>query len=359
MKRPLRLALVCVAGLAFLEGAVRLRQWIRHGTSGSSVYALERDPATDLMIPAPGRRIGPIGVNSLGFRGPEVEAPKPPGTVRIAFLGGSTTFCAEVSADDRTWPALVTARLAAEAAPRPVDHVNAGAPGFSTKHSIVNLRRRVAALDPDVIVIYHATNDLNLDSMEAAEAEGVFSGDAERSSWLAERSVAWYLVEKNVRIRMRAQVEDAILRASASELSEAFAARLDVLLEEAKGVADVVALCTFQVRARRDQGEAERRGALRTSLYYMPYMDPEALLDGFEEYNRTLREAAARHGVLLVETDGALPGDREHFVDSVHLTDRGAEALAGRVADELLASERVRALLAIDGDGAAESPGPR
>jgi len=349
MRRTVRILAITLAAFAFVEGAVRLRQWLRHGTSGGTVYDLTRDPATDLMLPTPGQRVGPIGVNSLGFRGPEFEVPKPEGTVRVAFLGGSTTFCAEVSSDDHTWPSLVTERLRAEAERVAVDHVNAGAPGFSTKHSIVNLRERVAGLDPDVIVIYHATNDLNLDSMRAAEEEGVFDGDAERTSWLGERSVAWYLVEKNIRVRLRARAEDAALATPVTELSGAFEARLDELLAEAKRAADVVALCTFQIRARRGQSEDELRRAVRTSLYYMPYMDPETLLDGFDEYNRVLREAAVRHGVLLVETDGAVPGDDEHFVDSVHLSDRGAAALAARVAAALLESDAVRALLRPDG----------
>ena len=46
-------------------------------------------------------------INELGFRGKPFSMEKAPGTYRIAFLGGSTTYCAEVSGDDKTWPYLV------------------------------------------------------------------------------------------------------------------------------------------------------------------------------------------------------------------------------------------------------------
>ena len=62
----------------------------------------------------------------------------------------------------------------------------------------MNLRERVATFEPDLVVIYHGINDLSLDSIEAAEARGLFSGRAEEPSWLARHSLAWYLVEKNL-----------------------------------------------------------------------------------------------------------------------------------------------------------------
>ena len=88
-----------------------------------------------------------------GFRSPEIDDPKPPGTLRIAYLGGSTTYCAEVSGEEMAWPHIVTEQIRTRYPDRPVDYVNAGVPGYSTPQSIKNLQSRVASLDPDVIVI--------------------------------------------------------------------------------------------------------------------------------------------------------------------------------------------------------------
>ncbi len=344
-RAAVRLVLVLVVGALALEGLVRARQFLKHGTTDRTIFTREVDEATGLRVPVPSSVVGGIRINSDGWRGPELETPKPDGLLRIAFLGGSTTFCADVSSNEATWPHVVAENLRA-AAERPVDYVNAGGPGYSTKHSIVNLRERVAAFEPDLVVIYHGTNDLNLDSIEAAEARGLFSGRAEEPSWLARHSLAWYLVEKNLLVRERLdQVGEVTLDVPVTELSSAFEGRLEELVGLARSLACEVVLCTFQPRARAEQSEAVQLESLRTSLYYMPYMDREALMAGFEEYNRVVREVAARTGAVLLELDGAIPGDAEHYVDSVHFNDRGAARMGQAVSQGLLAEPRILELL--------------
>ena len=68
--------------------------------AGEDTYRF--DNKIGLRLPMPGFTSPRLTINSLGFRGPELPRKKPPGTYRIAFLGGSTTYCAEVSGDDKT-----------------------------------------------------------------------------------------------------------------------------------------------------------------------------------------------------------------------------------------------------------------
>ena len=112
----LRLGLVLasiVVALLSVEALVRARQWIQTGTSVAAPFELAPDSATGLWIPTPGQVSGPIRINRDGFRGPDIPRVKAPGTIRLAFLGGSTTFCAEVSGNDATWPAQLTRELQA------------------------------------------------------------------------------------------------------------------------------------------------------------------------------------------------------------------------------------------------------
>ena len=92
--------LVIVIMLAFSEGAVRLRQWLQDGHSGKLADLFVQEG--DLRVLLPDARTRTISVNSLGFRGPPLTQPKPEGLLRIAFLGASTTFCAEVSGNNMT-----------------------------------------------------------------------------------------------------------------------------------------------------------------------------------------------------------------------------------------------------------------
>src|SRR5262249_20288396 len=161
-------ALVALTSLAvallMAEGAVRIRHWVRHG-SAVPLGESPSDTAVELHVPHGNDR---VHINALGFRGPELEARKPDGTVRLAFLGGSTTFCAEASSDETTWPHVVWRELSAARAPHAFDYVNAGVPGYRVVHLTQTLHQRVAPLAPDVVVIYEATRDLSVDSRELA-----------------------------------------------------------------------------------------------------------------------------------------------------------------------------------------------
>jgi len=329
-----------------VEGVLRLRQWKRYGTFASTYYALRHDPASGLEIPKPLSSSGPIRVNSLGFRGPEIEPRKPAGRIRLAFLGGSTTFCAEASSEDATWPAQVVAALERAHPARTFDLVNGGTAGYTTTQSLRSLRMRVAPLEPDAIVIYHATNDLTHDSRTYAAERGIRQLGEPRETWLERRWLTGSLLAKNLRFLVRNEAGADELSFDPREVSPRFQERLSALVEGAREVAPVVVVVTFSHRARREQTLEERRTAASSSRYYMPFLDAAQILAGFEEYNRVIREVARETGVVLIEGEETIPGDEVHFVDSVHFTDRGCARQAQRVFEGLEEAPAFRALLA-------------
>ena len=345
--RILVLLAVALGLLLALEGALRARQWLKYGTFSATFYELETHAASGLEIPKPGSSVGTVQVNSLGFRGAEIEDPKPAGRLRIAFLGGSTTYCAETSGLEGTWPHLVTEGLREAFPGADLDYVNGAAGGYSTKQSLLNLQHRVAPLDPDVIVIYHGTNELTQDSREKAAQLGLFDPQVLEQDALGEISLAWYLIRKNVLAQKRksASVGGERLEVDPSTYSAPFGTRLRALIAEARKHAARVVVVTFSHRVRATQSADGRREASASSLYYMPYMTVDGVLAGFEEYNDLIREVAAETDVLLVEGEDEIPGNAEHFADSVHLTDAGCALQAQRVLEAMLADERLRELL--------------
>jgi lysophospholipase L1-like esterase len=84
--------------------------------------------------------------------------PKPEGLVRIAALGGSTTFGLFVGADE-AFPAQLERRLSEELAPRAVEVINLGCPGWASDR-IVNIFDSVLEFDPDFIVVYSGHNEM-------------------------------------------------------------------------------------------------------------------------------------------------------------------------------------------------------
>lgn len=346
--RVLATAASILIALLLAEGAMRARQRIKYGTMSPAVHEAVIDDVSGLPIPVPGSDTGRIRIDSRGFRNDELEVPKPPGRIRLAFLGASTTFCAEASGNAATWPHLVCARLREAFPGADFDYVNAGIPGYSVELSQRNLEQRVRPLEPDVIVFYEATNDMSRDTRVLAEEAGIFSGSLDEPSWLAEMSVLWNWIEKNAKVRARmagALEEEGNLRFDADTIALGFRDRLEQLLRSAKEVASVVAVPTFCWHVREDQPRERQVAACNTARYYMPWMSIDGMLRAERAYNRAIREAVAAAGVLLLDGEDEIPGDFDHFTDSVHFSDAGCRAMAERVSKRLIALPEIRALV--------------
>lgn len=116
------------------------------------------------LAPKPGWRSEPgrkkqASHNSLGFRGEELGWEKPAHTVRIVCMGGSSTYGNGPSSDRQTWPSRLESYLAHRRPGQRFEVINAGAPTWSTFETLANLAFRVIDLDPDLVIVYHATND--------------------------------------------------------------------------------------------------------------------------------------------------------------------------------------------------------
>ena len=109
--------------------------------------------------PAAGYVRGKNRHNDRGFRGDPVLTPKPRGEFRIVCIGGSTTYTSFVEDHALSYPSLLETGLR-ERGHESVRVINAGAEGYTSWESLVNLQFRVLDLEPDVVIIYHAVNDV-------------------------------------------------------------------------------------------------------------------------------------------------------------------------------------------------------
>lgn len=302
-----------------------------------------------LRVLVPGSRTRTIRINSLGFRGPPLTQPKTAGGLRIAFLGASTTYCAEVSGNEMTWPHLVSGALQQEYPNLEIDYVNAAVPGYTVKKSLQNFRRRVTPLDPDVTIIYHATNDLSLEIRNLAK-EMELSKEASRGfgSWLAEHSQLWFLVTKNLylkRLQTDVPVTRKQVKISLWELGEPFREALIELVNEAKAVSGLVVLVTFSHRVRPEQTHEQQLRAAASARFYMPFLSPPGLIAAFDRYNQIIAEVASETESFLIDGETMIPADDKHFNDSVHFKDAGSRIMAQRVSQALMDSPEFQSLV--------------
>jgi hypothetical protein len=138
-----------------------------------------------------GRR---AGINSFGFRSPEMEyatSPRP----RILVIGDSVTYGDSV-APEVTYPNLLNDMLV------PGTAVNAGVPGYGVIQSFGLLRRIWDSIDPDVVIFGYCLNDCHDDLVLTHH---VFSKLRERKHFSAQpvssqgflmRSAFWSWVQK-------------------------------------------------------------------------------------------------------------------------------------------------------------------
>jgi lysophospholipase L1-like esterase len=359
----LRLGLVLVSVLVALvsvEALVRVRQWLQTGHGAAEPYSLVQDPASGLWIPTPGQVNGPIRINRDGFRGPDVPRVTPAGTIRLAFLGGSTTFCAEVSGNDATWPAQLTEALRARHPGVSFDYLNAGVPGYGMGSIRATLERRVAPFRPDVIVLYEGTNDMASDTRAVAARQGLFHDLTADPSPLAKISVTWYLIERRMIARRRQEAASSgiVLPYNVDSLARVYEERVVGVLRSARAVAPVCVVATFSHKMRRGQPPAVALANSAYSMYYSLYQTVDGLIRMYDAYNDAVRRAAHSTGAILVDGEDDIPADDRHFTDSVHFTDEGARAMAARVLRGLEESPDFRALVAAKTSGRTPPPRP-
>lgn len=132
-----------------------LRWYVRTYRQPSFESYKQYDPEIGWSL-KPGFRSEKITINSHGFRGPEILAPKPGNVTRIVIVGNSCVFGSGL-ADSETLPYFLQKYL--NQAQQRFEVINAGVPGYASEHTLKRLHRDVLPLDPDLVIVYCGWND--------------------------------------------------------------------------------------------------------------------------------------------------------------------------------------------------------
>jgi hypothetical protein len=330
-------------GLLAGELALRLMTQAKFGLATtaerSSRFYVEAD--TGLRRIRPNGQMGKIRINNLGFRGPDVTLAKAPDTLRIAFLGASTTFDSEIPRDDGVWTVQTAAALQRAAGEScRVEPVNAGQPAYSLRQVATLYRHHVAPLKPDLVVFMPGDMNHRLD--DVAEAQGLPT-DPPPPSWLAGRSALMALIEKNyttIQLQRSALSRAGKVKVVPSDVAAPFEPALRDFARDLRAAGTPLALVTGPSRIRAGQSDEEKVKAAVSAVFYMPYIAIDDMIAVRAAFNDVTRRVAREEGAMLVAAEDAIPADGRHFVDSQHFTEAGAAAQARRVADALLADPR-------------------
>lgn len=303
-------------------------------------------------IPTPGYRREPNYHNRLGYRGDPIPQPKPAGEFRIACLGGSTTYGGGVNDPRLAYPAQLERALHSQGYSH-VRVINAGAHGWASHESLVNLEFRVLDLDPDLVIIYHAVNDLNGRMVWPFEAfQGDNAGAVQHSPGL---NAAVPLLQRSTLARIL-----LILSGRPSHL--ALVGNFTVLPNTARSFAfmrqksrGIYPSGYFQNVSIMDMLDHNPPIYFRRNLESMvavarahgvqpvlatfaqrenatddPVLASPEMTRGIREHNQVIEEVGAKLGVPVYRFADEFPDDRPLFIGAVHLSGRG-NRLKGRL----------------------------
>jgi hypothetical protein len=156
----------------------------------------------------------PIGLvtNDYGFRGPPVPFARQPRTVRIAFIGASTTVGNHYF--PYSYPEFIGSWLNMWAASRKLgvtfEILNAGRESITSSDNVVIVRDEVLPLRPDLLVYYEGANQFDLRTMTPnvsyaasttgdhcpAQPVGGAGGDPAGATWLTDLQYESALVRR-------------------------------------------------------------------------------------------------------------------------------------------------------------------
>jgi len=276
-------------------------------------------------------------VNSLGFRGPPLQTPKPEGTFRILFLGDSSVYGQDVK-EELTFPAL-TATLLSRRTKRVVETVNAAVPGYSSTQCRLLLEDRIALVQPDLVVIAALWSDSMPNDWSDDELFRRFSTLAHRFAVTARtglrRSALYSLLETFIESSRPIPADRKI-----------FWQR--VLSGNTARTKQRVSVPQHEQNLRSMCAASRQRGA-RCAFLILPdendlLEDPMPHVMGYRENYRRL---AKELGVVLVDAGRAFrkfadSEADEYFLDGLHPNQKGHKIIAAKLAEALMRHEYLR-----------------
>ena len=107
----------------------------------------------------PNQHFRTFNINSLGFRGKEIEKTKKEGYFRIVILGGSAVWGTGASNDEATISGSLERKLNDVYNTKRFEVINAGDSAYISTQELILLFDRIIELDPDLVITFDGYND--------------------------------------------------------------------------------------------------------------------------------------------------------------------------------------------------------
>ena len=305
-------------------------------------------------------------INRWGFRGDDLDQRKADNTFRIFMFGGSTVFCGTLPYEE-THCRILERRLRQAYPQYHVEVQNIGADWHTTEHDTIKLLFYGQDFSPDLVITFHAINDLARSLTPEMFGEGPYRSDyghyfgAAANMVSGGRKVPWTLGAGHWCSDLRFdQVHITgpdgqglagvrtwfVPKALPVEITEwkslpAFQRNLGDFVTIARSKGMQVLLATQPSLYREDLTESERQLLVFPLTHYFDGKRPSlySMIDGMRRFNMATRRLAKELGVELVDLEQRMPKTTDYIYDDVHYTKAGNELVADAFANEIIESK--------------------
>lgn len=297
-----------------------------------------------LFVPTQPGETPCITTNSLGFRGMgELAFEKPEGVIRIVVLGASQTEGSQCS--NETYPYYLEQELNRRYPDQQFEVINAGHHGYRVQDILELLRLNILPLDPDIILLYHAANDIDM----AAYLDGVDCSIG--TCWLESTYAPWHLwlnkysalfgqIHYYTRWYQMAAPTPHIFNSARTDQQwidyyEEYMRQIVVLAQE-NNVEIVPASFTTIAHEGLEVTAAENWGLYHNLYHTLSPLTPGEVAQIYDDYNMRSRRIADDLNVPYFDLAAIYPDEQQYFeIDSIHFSIAGNQLLAQLWADYL------------------------
>lgn len=323
---------ILMRALEWQKGLVKERSFEWAGLRAAAIFPSSEGEMERFI---PGAEYRHIHINSLGFRGREIDVPKPPGTIRIAFLGDSMMLGADVP-EEQTISGTAAAALERAYPSCRFDYVKVAGPLYTLRMLSDVLPVEVRPLEPDIYVLLAGTITEVLREHQARNPEALqFVVDSEPHFMTRHSRLLFHVIPALHRERERRRAERIDLRQELpdQEVATILKDQIEGLAKEI-GQVPVVAVAyrgilrsgqTMREQTKLSRGLRERtRGLGPADILHLK----ELIIDEMAKTSNDL-------GWSFIDPMADMPADGAHFLNNNHLTSVGAAMAGAAVANAI------------------------
>jgi len=275
--------------------------------------------------PTPNYSNGETYHNSIGYRGDEIKDKKED-IYRIIIVGGSTTYTESVKENEYAFPYLMEKLLTKN---YNVEVINAGIGGHSSFETLINIAFRVIDLDPDMVIVYHGTNDVHTrfvpPNLHLSDNTG------RRKHWSFEDKSIASILELSATYRLFTDWENSI-KTSPNHYTGASTNfyftndPMNILSQNSikyikRNYENIISI----LKARNIDIMLSSFASTTKHNHYGAWESYQA---GFAQHNKMIADLGNSYNIPVLDFENLMPQDIQYWADGVHLNKNGSHEKA-------------------------------